>query len=176
MSAIDVIETVRKMRAQETGYKEPHICERFDDFGKDGKPCRLGIMGGTFDPIHNGHLACAEQAREDLGLDVILFIPTGNPVFKRGQRIAPASDRLAMCRAAIADNPYFDVSDIEIARGGDTYTIDTLRTLRGHFPPNVELYFLAGADSNGFKVARLGRNGVPCKIRRGRSSRLRAFR
>ena len=97
MSAIDVIETVRKMRAQETGYKEPHICERFDDFGKDGKPCRLGIMGGTFDPIHNGHLACAEQAREDLGLDVILFVPTGNPVFKRGQRIAPASDRLAMC-------------------------------------------------------------------------------
>ena len=51
MSAIDVIETVRKMRAQETGYKEPHICERFDDFGKDGKPCRLGIMGGTFETI-----------------------------------------------------------------------------------------------------------------------------
>lgn len=94
MSAIDVIETVRKMRAREAGYKEPLICERFDDFGKDGKPCRLGIMGGTFDPIHNGHLACAEQAREDLGLDVILFIPTGNPVFKRGQRIAPGKRSL----------------------------------------------------------------------------------
>lgn len=147
MSAIDVIETVREMRAQEAGYRKSVICERFDDLGQDGKPCRLGIMGGTFDPIHNGHLACAEQAREDLGLDVILFIPTGNPVFKRGQHIAPAKDRLAMCRAAIADNPYFDVSDIEIARGGDTYTIDTLRALRNHFPANVELFFLAGADA-----------------------------
>ncbi len=147
MSAIDVIEAVRKVSESEKGSKRPVVCERFDDLGKDGKPCRLGIMGGTFDPIHNGHLACAEQAREDLGLDVIVFIPTANPVFKRDQRIAPASERLAMCRAAIADNPYFDVSDIEIARGGDTYTVDTLRALRAHYPSNVELYFLTGADA-----------------------------
>ncbi len=147
MSAIDVIEAVRKVSAKEKGSEHPVVCERFDDLGKDGKPCRLGIMGGTFDPIHNGHLACAEQAREDLGLDVIVFIPTANPVFKRDQRIAPANERLAMCRAAIADNPYFDVSDIEIARGGDTYTIDTLRALRAHYPKNVELYFLTGADA-----------------------------
>ncbi len=147
MSAIDVIEAVRKVSAKEKGSEHPVVCERFDDLGKDGKPCRLGIMGGTFDPIHNGHLACAEQAREDLGLDVIVFIPTANPVFKRDQRIAPANERLAMCRAAIADNPYFDVSDIEIARGGDTYTIDTLRVLRAHYPKNVELYFLTGADA-----------------------------
>lgn len=147
MSAIDVIEAVRKVSAKEKGSERPVVCERFDDLGKDGKPCRLGIMGGTFDPIHNGHLACAEQAREDLGLDVIVFIPTANPVFKRDQRIAPANERLAMCRAAIADNPYFDVSDIEIARGGDTYTIDTLRALRAHYPKNVELYFLTGADA-----------------------------
>ena len=147
MSAIDVIEAVRKVSARENGSKHPVVCERFDDLGKDGKPCRLGIMGGTFDPIHNGHLACAEQAREDLGLDVIVFIPTANPVLKRDQRIAPANERLAMCRAAIADNPYFDVSDIEIARGGDTYTIDTLRALRAHYPKNVELFFLTGADA-----------------------------
>ncbi len=147
MSAIDVIEAVRKVSEAEKGSKRPVVCERFDDLGKDGKPCRLGIMGGTFDPIHNGHLACAEQAREDLGLDVIVFIPTANPVFKRDQRIAPAKERLAMCRAAIADNPYFDVSDIEIVRGGDTYTIDTLRALRAHYPKNVELFFLTGADA-----------------------------
>ncbi len=147
MSAIDVIEAVRKVSAKEKGSKRSVVCERFDDLGKDGRPCRLGIMGGTFDPIHNGHLACAEQAREDLGLDVIVFIPTANPVFKRDQRIAPANERLAMCRAAIADNPYFDVSDIEIARGGDTYTIDTLRALRAHYPKNVELFFLTGADA-----------------------------
>lgn len=146
MSAIDVMEAVTQASFREKGLS-PVICEHFDNLGTDGKPCRLGIMGGTFDPIHNGHLACAEQAREDLGLDAILFIPTGNPVFKRDQRIAPAAERLAMVRAAIADNPYFDVSDMEIARGGDTYTLDTLRILRAHYPENVQLFFLTGADA-----------------------------
>ena len=147
MSGIDVIEALRTVSRETSGAADPVICERFDDLGADGAPARLGIMGGTFDPIHNGHLACAEQVREAYCLDAIVFIPAGNPVFKRDQRIAPANERLAMCRTAVADNPYFDVSDMEIVRGGDTYTIDTLRLIRGHYPENVELYFIAGSDA-----------------------------
>ncbi len=123
------------------------VSDRFDDLGKDGAPCRLGIMGGTFDPIHIGHLACAEQAREAYGLDAVVFIPAGNPVFKRDRAITPASMRLAMCRAAVESNPAFDVSAIEVDRGGDTYTVDTLRQLRAHYPDNVELCFITGADA-----------------------------
>lgn len=123
------------------------ICPRFDDLGADGRPARLGIMGGTFDPIHIGHLSVAEQVREALGLDAVLFIPAGVPVFKRDRRVAPAADRLAMCRLAVADNPFFDVSDIEIRRGGDTYTVDTLREMRAHYPDNVEFWFIIGADA-----------------------------
>lgn len=143
MSAIDVIEAVRNAR----NAPEPVICERFDNLGRNGAPRRIGIMGGTFDPIHNGHLVCAEQVREDFKLHAIIFIPTGQPVFKRGKKIASGQQRLAMCRGAIADNPFFDVSAIEVARGGDTYTIDTLRTLRAHYLKNVELFFIAGADA-----------------------------
>ena len=113
MSAIDVIEAVRNAR----NAPEPVICERFDNLGRNGAPRRIGIMGGTFDPIHNGHLVCAEQVREDFKLHAIIFIPTGQPVFKRGKKIASGQQRLAMCRGAIADNPFFDVSAIEVARG-----------------------------------------------------------
>jgi len=123
------------------------ICERFDDLGADGRPARLGIMGGTFDPIHIGHLACAEQAREAFGLDAVVFIPAGNPVFKKDRAVTPAADRLEMCRLATRSNPAFDVSAIEIERGGDTYTVDTLRQLRAHYPDNVELRFITGADA-----------------------------
>ena len=99
-----------------------------------------------------------------MGLDVILFIPTGNPVFKRGQRIAPASDRLAMCRAAIADNPYFDVSDIEIAQSAKMLPITEIAEKLDILPEELEPYgrykakLFGGSrcDSNGFKVARLG--------------------
>ena len=143
MSAIDVIEAVRNAR----NAPEPVICERFDNLGRNGAPRRIGIMGGTFDPIHNGHLGCAEQVREEFKLHAIIFIPTGQPVFKRGKKLASGQQRLAMCRGANADNPFFDVSAIEVARGGDTYTIDTLRTLRAHYPKNVELFFIAGADA-----------------------------
>lgn len=123
------------------------ICERFDNLGQHGAPARLGIMGGTFDPIHIGHLACAEQAREAYGLDAVVFIPAGNPVFKRNRDVTSAGDRLEMCRLATRSNPAFDVSAIEIERGGDTYTVDTLRQLRAHYPNNVELCFITGADA-----------------------------
>ncbi len=123
------------------------ICERFDDLGADGRPARLGIMGGTFDPIHIGHLACAEQAREAFEWAAFVFIPAGNPVFKKDRAVTPAADRLEMCRLATRSNPAFDVSAIEIERGGDTYTVDTLRQLRAHYPDNVELRFITGADA-----------------------------
>ncbi len=123
------------------------ICEKFDDLGQDGQSVRLGIMGGTFDPIHIGHLACAEQAREAFDLDAVIFIPAGNPVFKKDRVVTPGVDRLAMCQLAVCGNPAFDVSAIEIERGGDTYTVDTLRQLRAHYPDNVELCFITGADA-----------------------------
>lgn len=129
------------------GAGAPVVSERFDALGADGRPARLGIMGGTFDPIHIGHLACAEQAREAFSLDAVIFMPTATPAFKRDRDVASAEDRLAMCRLAVLPNPRFDVSAMEIARGGITYTIDTARTLRAHYPDNVELFFIVGADS-----------------------------
>ena len=125
----------------------PIISERFDDLGGDGKPARLGIMGGTFDPIHTGHLACAEQAREAYDLDAVVFVPAGNPVFKKDRAVSSGADRLAMCRLAVLSNPAFDVSAVEIERGGDTFTVDTLRQMRAHYPDNVELRFITGADA-----------------------------
>ena len=113
------------------------ICERFDDLGSSGAPARLGIMGGTFDPIHIGHLACAEQARVAHNLDAVVFIPTGIQPFKRDQQVTPADMRLEMCRLATATNPFFDVSAVEIERAGETYTVDTLRQLHAHYPDNV---------------------------------------
>lgn len=130
-----------------------HVCDRFDDLGSDGAPMRLGIMGGTFDPIHIGHLACAEQVREAYGLSAVVFVPAGNPVFKRDREVTPARDRLEMCRLAVASNPAFDVSALEIERGGNTYTVDTLRELRSFYPDNVELFFITGADA----VAKISR-------------------
>lgn len=125
------------------------ICDRFDTLGRDNpdRAYRLGIFGGTFDPVHMGHLACAEDVRDSFLLDAVIFIPTAHPVFKRDRQIASANDRYTMVKEAIADNPFFDVSPIEIERGGDTYTVDTLRQLRDFYPSNVELFFIAGADA-----------------------------
>ncbi len=113
----------------------------------EDKTYRLGIMGGTFDPIHNGHLVAAEQAYFDLGLNVVLFMPAGRPAFKLDKNVTSAEDRYAMTLLATADNPHFLASRFEIDREGVTYTADTLRILRDAYPSNVELYFITGADA-----------------------------
>lgn len=125
------------------------ICERFDTLGQDDpdKSYALGIMGGTFDPIHMGHLAVAEQARDVLGLDAVVFMPAGRQPYKIDQDQLAAEKRLEMCRLAVFDNESFDVSSLEVEREGITYTIDTLKIVRAHYPSNVKLYFIAGADS-----------------------------
>ena len=123
------------------------VSSRFDSLGADGAPRRLGVMGGTFDPIHIGHLACAEQVREAFSLDAVVFVPAGRPVYKKGQPVTDARKRLEMCRLAVESNPFFDVSALEVERPGDTYTVDTLRQLRAHYPENVELFFIPGADA-----------------------------
>lgn len=125
----------------------PVVSRRFDGLGADGADVRLGLLGGTFDPIHIGHLICAEQVRSHAALDAVLFIPARNPSFKQGTVNASIEDRLAMCEAATRDNPCFDVSDVEAARSGVTYTVDTLGLLHDHYPDNVELCFILGADA-----------------------------
>ncbi|MEO5965313.1 MAG: nicotinate-nucleotide adenylyltransferase [Candidatus Limnocylindrales bacterium] len=89
-------------------------------------PGSVGIIGGTFDPIHHGHLAIAEEARESLGLERVLFVPAATPPHKPGRRVADAAHRLAMTRLAIAGNPAFEASDVEVVRAGASYTVDTL--------------------------------------------------
>ncbi len=107
---------------------------------------RVGILGGTFDPPHLGHLLIAETARVALYLETVMFLPAGEPWLKSGQRITPAEHRLRMVQLAVADNPNFCVSDCEIRRTGATYTVDTLRQLRREFPADTELYFIVGSD------------------------------
>lgn len=121
----------------------------FDDLGRDDLSARyrLGILGGTFDPIHVGHLAMAEQVADALDLDGVIFMPAGIPVFKKDQKVTSSEHRLEMVRLAVQDNPRFDVSSFEIDRGGDTFTVDTLEALRAHYPENVELFFITGADA-----------------------------
>ena len=107
---------------------------------------RLGVMGGTFDPIHYGHLVTAEEALVQFGLDEVVFVPTGRPWMKAGRDVSPAEDRYLMTVIATASNPRFRVSRIEIDREGPTYTVDTLRTLATD-NPDAELYFVTGADA-----------------------------
>ena len=116
--------------------------------GQDpSKIYRMGIMGGTFDPIHNGHLVAAEQAFDDLGLDVVVFMPAGRPAFKQHKRVTSGEDRYAMTLLATSDNPHFYASRFEVDREGITYTADTLGYLSELYPENVEFYFITGADA-----------------------------
>lgn len=111
-------------------------------------PERVGIMGGTFDPIHHGHLVAASEVADRYGLDVVIFVPTGTPWQKRDTRVSPAEDRYLMTVIATASNPRFRVSRVDIDRGGDTYTVDTLRDIRALYP-QAELFFITGADALG---------------------------
>jgi nicotinate-nucleotide adenylyltransferase len=108
------------------------------------KRARIGVMGGTFDPIHNGHLVAASEVARHFLLDEVVFVPTGQPYQKRD--VSEAEHRYLMTVIATASNPAFTVSKIDIERGGPTYTIDTLRDLRAA-RPDAELYFISGADA-----------------------------
>jgi nicotinate-nucleotide adenylyltransferase len=108
---------------------------------------RIGLFGGTFNPIHRCHLTIAEQVRERLSLDRVLFIPTGDPPHKADRSLTPAKHRYEMVRLAIEGRPHFELSDIEIARPGKSYSIDTVRTLQTQFGPTAELWFLVGLDA-----------------------------
>lgn len=111
-----------------------------------GAPRRVGVMGGTFDPIHHGHLVAASEVAHRFDLDDVVFVPTGEPWQKRGREVSPAEDRYLMTVIATASNPRFSVSRVDIDRQGPTYTVDTLKDLlRQH--PGTELYFITGADA-----------------------------
>lgn len=110
-------------------------------------PGKIGIMGGTFDPIHYGHLVTAEAAREKFCLDKVIFVPSGNPPHKKNKEISPGIDRVNMTVLATANNPYFEVSDIELKREGYTYTVDTLREFIKIYGENTRFYFITGADA-----------------------------
>lgn len=107
----------------------------------------IGILGGTFDPIHLGHLIVAEDVRLQLGLDQVLFVPAAQPWLKGDRTISPAKERAAMVRLAIASNPYFSFSSVDIDRGGASYTVDTLEDVRREVGEDEALYLLVGFDA-----------------------------
>lgn len=108
---------------------------------------RVGILGGTFDPIHYGHLVIAEDCRDQLRFDLVLFVPAGDPPHKRHRVVTPAADRVAMVERAIAGNPGFGLSRIEVERPGPSYSVDTVRSLRAELGAEAELFFIIGNDS-----------------------------
>jgi nicotinate-nucleotide adenylyltransferase len=104
-------------------------------------------MGGTFDPVHHGHLVAASEVAHIFALDEVLFVPTGQPYQKENREVSAAEDRYLMTVVATASNPRFSVSRVDIDRPGPTYTIDTLRELRAQNDPDDELFFITGADA-----------------------------
>jgi nicotinate-nucleotide adenylyltransferase len=107
---------------------------------------RIGVMGGTFDPIHHGHLVAASEVQAWFGLDEVVFVPTGQPWQKQSRKVSEPEDRYLMTVIATASNPRFWVSRVDVDRDGPTYTIDTLRDLRKELP-DADLYFITGADA-----------------------------
>lgn len=114
------------------------------DAAKSAARPRIGIMGGTFDPIHHGHLVAASEVAQHFGLDGVYFVPTGNPYMKTG--VSASEHRYLMTVIATASNPRFKVSRVDIDRPGPTYTVDTLRDLR-KLLPDAEFFFITGADA-----------------------------
>jgi nicotinate-nucleotide adenylyltransferase len=108
---------------------------------------RIGLLGGTFNPVHNGHLAIAREARQTLALDRVILIPSGDPPHKPPDGVAPAKARYEMVRLAIACDPSLAISDIEVGRTGKSYTIDTIRLLQEEYGRQTPLYFLIGLDA-----------------------------
>ncbi len=123
---------------------------------------RIGVLGGTFDPVHLGHLIVAAEARRKLGLSYVLFVPAGEPwlKLKEEKKISPAKHRLAMVRLAIKGDPYFKVSTIELDRPGPSYSIDTVLELKNRLGSKVEIYFIVGPDA----LAELPRWKEPGKL------------
>jgi len=108
---------------------------------------RIGLFGGTFNPIHLGHLRAAVEVREAFNLEKLLLIPSARPPHKDGTDIAEAADRLEMVRAAVQDVPFLEASDVELARSGPSYTIETLRYFQHHFGQASTIYFIVGQDA-----------------------------
>jgi nicotinate-nucleotide adenylyltransferase len=108
---------------------------------------KIGILGGTFNPIHFGHLAIAQEAQQQLGLDQVIFVPCYLPPHKDNQQLVAAKYRYVMTRLAIAGNPHFMISDFEIRKEGTSYSIDTLRYFHQVYPKGTKFFFIIGADS-----------------------------
>ncbi|MEU8139051.1 nicotinate-nucleotide adenylyltransferase [Streptodolium elevatio] len=117
------------------------------DDGTAQRNRRVGVMGGTFDPIHHGHLVAASEVAGLFELDEVVFVPTGEPWQKSGREVSPAEDRYLMTVIATASNPRFSVSRVDIDRPGQTYTVDTLKDLRSASGEGTELFFITGADA-----------------------------
>jgi nicotinate-nucleotide adenylyltransferase len=112
------------------------------------KPRRIGILGGSFDPIHVGHLSIAQQVGDKLRLDEVVLVPAGEPPHKEAASLAPPEDRLAMARLAIRGLARLSVSDTELRRPGPSYTLDTVRDLKARLGPDNEYFFIVGADND----------------------------
>ncbi len=108
---------------------------------------KIGVLGGTFDPVHLGHIKMAEEAREALGLAEVILVPAGQPMSKAADRVTPPEQRARMLRLAVAGKPHLKVSDMEIERPGPSYTVDTIAALKKRYGGKAEIYFILGYDS-----------------------------